>query len=342
MTQPHTCVNGSAPAETVTRRTLKRLGAIIPIMVVSVLTVSGCGETKSEEPTTAAPAASAFPAPANRTIEQLADTASPSDFLVAPASKVFNVGPTRYSFAVLDQDGRQVNDQEVAIYATRGPKDKVIGPFPASVESLATDPAFAAQTTSQDPGAAQAVYVSELDLPSAGQWYLLAYINAEGGPQGVQLQTINATREDEVAAVGEPAPRVSTPVPADVGGDISKIDTRIPADSMHLTDFQDALGKKPVILVFSTPQLCESRVCGPVVDVQAQVAEETGESVEFIHSEIYNENDPNKGVRPPVKAFGLPSEPWLFAIDKDGIVRDRIEGPFGIGEVRRAVEKATG
>jgi hypothetical protein len=183
--------------------------------------------------------------------------------------------------------------------------------------------------------------VTQLDLPSAGDWYLLAYINTVSGPQGAQLPTIKASNDSAVAAVGEPAPRVSTPVPADVGGDISKIDTRIPADNMHRSDLQDVLGKKPVILVFSTPQLCESRVCGPVVDVQAQVAEETDDSVEFIHSEIYNENDADKGVRPPVKAFGLPSEPWLFAIDEQGIVRERIEGPFGIEEVRRAVEKAT-
>ncbi|MCO5315146.1 MAG: thioredoxin family protein [Solirubrobacterales bacterium] len=309
--------------------------------MVSAGLLSGCGESAPEEGTTPAPSASDFPAPGNRTIEELADTASSSDYLVAPAGKVFEPGRTRYSFAVLDKQGSQVNDQQVAIYATRGPKDKVIGPFPASIESLATDPSFSAQTTSQDPGAAKAVYVTELDLPSAGSWYLLAYINAESGPQGAQLPTIKALKDNNVAAVGEPAPRVSTPIPADVGGDISKIDTRIPADSMHRSDLQDVLGKKPVILVFSTPQLCESRVCGPVVDVQAQVAEEMGDRAEFIHSEIYNDNDANKGVRPPVKAFGLPSEPWLFAIDENGIVRDRIEGPFGIEEVRRAVEKAT-
>jgi hypothetical protein len=319
----------------------RRVGLAVLVSVLSAGLLFGCGESAPESGTTPAPSTSDFPTPGKRTIEQLAGTASSSEFLVAPAGKVFETGRTRYSFAVLDEQGNQVNDQRVAIYATRGPNDKVIGPFPASVESLATDPSFSAQTTSQDPGAAEAVYVSQLDLPASGNWYLLAYIDAVSGPQGAQLPTIRASDNNAVPAVGEPAPRVSTPIPADVGGDISKIDTRIPADSMHLSDLQDVLGEKPVILVFSTPQLCESRVCGPVVDVQAQVAEETGDRVEFIHSEIYNQNDVGKGVRPAVKAFGLPSEPWLFAIDRNGIVRDRIEGPFGIEEVRRAVEKAT-
>ena len=75
-----------------------------------------------------------------------------------------------------------------------------------------------------------------------------------------------------------------------------------------------------------------------MVDVRAQVAEETGDDVEFIHSEIYNDNDPNKGVNRQVQAFRLPTEPWLFAIDEDGIVRKRIEGAFGLGELREAVQ----
>jgi hypothetical protein len=324
-----------------TVRRNKDLHLVALACLVTAGIIAGCGGSAPEQGTTPAPSASDFPTPGTRTIEQLADTASPSEYQVVPAGKVFEPGRTRYSFGVIDGGGSQVVDQQVAIYATRGPKDKVLGPFPASVESLATDPSFSAQTTSQDPGAAKAIYVSELDLPSAGNWYLLAYLNSESGPQGAQLPTIQASDDNAVVDVGEPAPRVSTPTPADVGGDISKIDTRIPADNMHRSDLRDVLGKKPVILVFSTPQLCESRVCGPVVDVQAQVAEEMGDRAEFIHSEIYNENEIGNGVRPPVKAFRLPSEPWLFAIDENGIVRDRIEGPFGIEEVRRAVENAT-
>ena len=42
--------------------------------------------------------------------------------------------------------------------------------------------------------------------------------------------------------------------------------------------------------------------------------------------EIYNDNDPSKGVRPQVRAFHLPSEPWLFAIDRDGRRQGRDRG----------------
>ena len=68
--------------------------------------------------------------------------------------------------------------------------------------------------------------------------------------------------------------------------------------------------------MFATPKFCQSRVCGPVVDVAEQVKQLYGDKAAFIHMEIYNDNNPSKGVRPQVRAFHLPSEPWLFAIDR--------------------------
>jgi hypothetical protein len=147
---------------------------------------------------------------------------------------------------------------------------------------------------------------------------------------------------DAVPRVGERPPRIHTPTPADVGGDRSQLTTRIPPETMNDADFYDVLGKKPIVLLFATPQFCQSRVCGPVVDVAEQVQERQGEDAEFIHMEIFNDNDPSKGVRPQVRAFNLPSEPWLFVIDRDGVIRTEIEGAFGVAELEAAVEGVTG
>jgi hypothetical protein len=86
-------------------------------------------------------------------------------------------------------------------------------------------------------------------------------------------------------------------------------------------DFAEVAGKEPVVLVFATPQLCQSRVCGPVVDIAEQVKSDHEGEAEFIHMEIYRDNTIEKGFRPQVKAFGLPAEPWLFAIDRRGKAR---------------------
>jgi hypothetical protein len=140
---------------------------------------------------------------------------------------------------------------------------------------------------------------------------------------------------------GDKAPVISTPT-IDSVGDVSTIDTRIPPSSMHDEDFANVVGRKPVVLLFATPQLCQSRVCGPVVDVAEQTKAEYGDRVAFIQMEIYRDNDLAKGLRPQVAAFRLPTEPWLFVIDRDGVVSTVIEGPFSVAELERAVAKVAG
>ena len=100
------------------------------------------------------------------------------------------------------------------------------------------------------------------------------------------------------------------------------------------------VGKKPVALLFATPQLCQSRVCGPVTDVALQLQASYGDQVEFIHQEVYVDNDPNKGLRKPLQEFRLPTEPWLFVVGDDGRITARLEGSFGLKAFERALQTA--
>ena len=64
-----------------------------------------------------------------------------------------------------------------------------------------------------------------------------------------------------------------------------------------------------------------------------------GDDVAFIHQEIYNDNEVNKGLRPQVAAWRLQTEPWTFVIDRNGRSSQRFEGAFSAGELQRAVAK---
>ena len=154
------------------------------------------------------------------------------------------------------------------------------------------------------------------------------------------LPQIVVAPKDTVPAVGDEAPVIHTPTEADAAGDIESIDTRVPPSTMHEVDFADVVGKKPVVLVFATPRLCQSRVCGPVVDVAEQLKADYGDEVEFIHMEIYKNNEIQDGFRPQVAAWRLPSEPWAFAIDKQGKIAARLEGAYSARELQAAIEKA--
>jgi hypothetical protein len=314
--------------------------------------------------------------------EVLDAAAGPAQLVIAPAAQVFETGRNRYPFGVFELDRTPINDAEVALYFAKVPPSEqttltpgsaqegqgggitgsgagqesappptaaaealdqpAVGPFPARVESLETQAGFRALTTANDPDSAKTVYVTEVDFPSKGEWRIAALVKEGDELGGTLLPSAVVGLFDTVPRVGERPPRIHTPTPADVGGDRSQLTTRIPPETMNDADFFDVLGQEPIVLLFATPQFCQSRVCGPVVDVAEQVQERYGDEAEFIHMEIFNDNDPAKGVRPQVRAFNLPSEPWLFVIDREGIIRTEIEGAFGLEELERAVAGVTG
>ena len=65
-----------------------------------------------------------------------------------------------------------------------------------------------------------------------------------------------------------------------------------------------------------------------------------GDQLEFIHQEVYEDNDPKKGLREPLKRFNLPTEPWLFVVGKDGRITARLEGSFGLNAFEQALKTA--
>jgi hypothetical protein len=108
--------------------------------------------------------------------------------------------------------------------------------------------------------------------------------------------------------------------------------------AMSVMQSVTVVGKKPVALLFSTPQLCESRVCGPVTDVALQLRAKYGDKMEFIHQEVFQNNKREEGLRAPLQAFNLQSEPWLFVIDKNGKVTARLEVSFGVDAFEDAIQ----
>jgi hypothetical protein len=230
----------------------------------------------------------------------------------------------------------------MAIYAAR-PNKPAVGPFPASVESLDVGAAFRSRSTSTDPDAAKSVYAANVDLEGKGEWRLLALVKQpDGGFAYTPLPSAVVGRFPRVPGPGDPAPVVETLTAADVGGDLTKIDTRQPPSTMHDDNFADVVGKEPVVLLFATPALCSSRVCGPVVDIAEQVKSERGDEAAFIMQEIYKDNSVDEGLREQVKAYDLPSEPWLFVVDSDGKISTAIEGAFSEGELNAALDRVTG
>jgi hypothetical protein len=298
-----------------------------------------------------APPKSAFPATGGRTLKALVEAVAEviPEAKVTPSAEAFYPGSNRYPFLVTEKEtggrvGKELADAEVAIYLAKKVRGKVfnqpaVGPFPARIESLATKPAFQGKTTTEDPDVASVVYSVDLTFPSEGEYKPIAVIKGKDGISRIALPMLHVGEFVKIPQPGEKAPSINTPTAESVGGDLAKLSTRVPPDTQNKVNYAEVLGKEPILLLFATPKFCQSRVCGPVVDVAQQVQHEFEGKANFIHMEIYNDNDPSMGVRPQVRRFHLPTEPWLFAINREGVVSATIEGAFGTKLMEQTVKK---
>lgn len=286
------------------------------------------------------PAAQSFPEPASRTLDELRRGLGPGP-LMATSVSVLEPGRNRFAFALFDRTRRQIADTPAAVYVAPA-GGLVQGPYPARYRSLEVEEAHRSNTVEHDDDAAHAIYVADVPFDREGDYEVLGVTQLDKRVVGGTPVPVRVGRASgKPPAVGDRVPRVNTPTRSDVR-DLSEIDTREPPDSMHEDDLADVLGERPVMLLFATPRLCRSRVCGPVVDVLEDVKADRPNDAAYIHMEVWNRNSRDAGQRSQVRAFGLPSEPWLFAIDARGRVAARIEGAFSADEAKEALRKATG
>lgn len=282
-----------------------------------------------------------FPAADGKSLEELASTMAAGPSLGMATSIFTTGGPSRMAFGVIGADGKPVYGP-TAIYVAPTPSEPAIGPFVAPADILLTDARYRSKqaATEQDPFAA--IYAAEVDFPKRGDYAVLSATKLPdgkftGATGQVQVSTKSA---DPIPKVGDEAPKVATDTLDSTKGNVEILDTRVPPSDMHEQSFADVVGKEPVALLFATPQLCASRVCGPVADIALQMQAKYGKQMKFIHQEVYVDNDVSKGLREPLRQFNLPSEPWLFVVDKSGKITSRLEGSIGVQQFEDAIKTA--
>src|SRR3954447_668051 len=326
-------------------RLLVLLLALAATLVLAACGDSGGGTGADSTPAQPQPVAKAedFPTSSGRPLPDIINNL-PAGPVLAPSVSILEKGTNRVGFALFDNAGKQLSGAGVSLYIGATDGSSARGPFLARAESLKVSPQFESKQTATDPDSARGVYVADVPFKRNGKYAMLAIAQLDGrlvatSPIAVQV----GGKKVVPPGVGQKAPVIHTLTPSDVAGDVSKIDTRIPAaPSLLKDDFADVVGKKPVVITFATPQLCQSRVCGPVVDIVDSVQAKVGDKVAFIHQEVYKDNEINKGLRPQLQTYKLETEPWTYVIDKNGVISTRFEGAFSPAELERAVAKVDG
>jgi hypothetical protein len=188
----------------------------------------------------------------------------------------------------------------------------------------------------------QGIYVAPVTLERPGPWGLEILAQQGDGPVEAIRLSVNALAISRTPMPGTPAPRSRNLIASDVG-DLRRIDSSEPPDPrLHHTRIADAIKQgKPQVIVFATPKYCTSRVCGPVVDVVRMLIPTYGDRVVFIHQEIW-QTGPSQTFAPTVEEWHLQSEPWIFVVDGQGMIRAKFEGLTTRRELEAALRQMLG
>src|SRR6185503_5848099 len=193
------------------------------------------------------------------------------------------------------------------------------------------------------------IYVVNVAFPEAGTYGMEVTTAAGGGAAETYRLTFDVRPSSAVVKVGQAAPRSKTPTLADVGGDATKISTdQHPDPALYSTSVDQAIADhKPFVLVFATPKFCTSAQCGPTLErLKPFVAKYP--TVTFINAEPYKLQLVDGVLEPVLDATNYPiaaqttdesgivTEPNVFVVDRNGIVRANFELIFSDAELTAA------
>jgi hypothetical protein len=293
-----------------------RFAAVLGLAACSI--AAGCGGSSSAKEEPNAP-----------TLEALW-RAPGEDVAVVPGSADFGPGAVRFTFLVIDGQGRVVTRPTAKIWLARTLKSKPFAQTTARSESIGV--------AESEPGEAQDVFVAQLQLEQPGTYWLLA--EPVGGRK---IQAVgNVVVKDATAAPDVGAAAVASKTPTLANATLDQLTTSTTPDrELYRSSIADALAAKaPFVVAFATPKYCTSRTCGPTVDVVSDVRRKHADAgIRFIHVEIYEDNDPTKGENRWVREWKLPSEPWVFLVGGDGKIAARFEGTVSVRELDAAVRR---
>ncbi len=268
-----------------------------------------------------------------RTLEALW-RAPGQDVAIVPGTADFGVGTNRVSFLIVNKQSQLVERPTARVWIARGLKQKPYAETTAKLEPIGVPGGAKAD--------AQSIYVTSLRTPTPGTYWILA--EPVGGKPIQALGNLVVRKKAAAPSEGERAipSRNPTLQPGASAKSVKAATTAEPPDFILLrTTVAAAMAaKRPFVVTFSTPLYCQTRTCGPVVQVVESVARASqGKGVDFIHIEVYKDNDPSKGTNRWVNEWNLQSEPFTFVVDRNGVIRTRLEGAFSTAELEAAVRK---
>jgi len=258
------------------------------------------------------------------------------------------VGENRFVVGLLDQDTEAITDAKVAFRFFKLDGDQQTPKGEAEATALTVDKSY---THTHPDGKVEkhsagetGVYVAHPTFDEAGSWGVEVTATIDGKTFDPVGAAFTVLQEGKSVAVGAQAPRSDTLTLKDVT-DVAEIDTSDPPiPQMHTLSIAEAVTSgNPSVIIFATPAFCLSRICGPTKEIVDELFRQYKDEVGFVHVEPYDLEKARNGEGLfPIKAtaeWGLQSEPWVFLVDRDGIVTAKFEGVVSLDELQTALDQ---
>jgi hypothetical protein len=310
------------------RRTLLR-GAVAATAVGGALYALGCGSSSS-------PAKTAVPE----------DTAATAEFTPSLLTAEFVAGQdNRFAVGLVNKQHKLVKDADVHLRFFKIGADGSSGTLrgegdAAFVElNLAGTHAPDASPTADAPDDTVAFYIANTPFDVAGDWGVEIAVTPKDGSAPAKIQAPFKVLDQPVTpAIGSHPPASRNEVAA-TPADAARLCSRVPACPLHDKVIGDLLGKgRPLVVQFSTPAFCQTRFCGPVLEVLLGQVPAYQDRVDFVHIEVWQDFQLRQA-RAAVNEWKLPGEPYTFFMASDGSVVAKLEAIFSNEELAAALAR---
>ena len=300
-----------------------RLGGLGLLAILSVAALAACGDGPDSGATA---------------------TAGKTDRTVVLASSDFAVGKQRLTFVVLN-GSVPLTDAPTYVRFFRKADTRsaqLVGGAAIPWVPIGAEEAAHGGPAHEETGLTGIYYVN-IEFDEAGVWGLGVTVGDKLDIETEIRVQFTVKQKSEAPAIGEKAIAVTNATERDKP--LRQIHTGSDADPrFHSLTVADAITSgKPSVIVFATPSFCRTRTCGPSLQVAIRAEEKYGDRTNFIHIEPYELDDSGNLVNDdkgnsfkPAKegtAWRLPTEPWVFVVDKAGRVTARFDGPYAFEEL---------
>lgn len=190
------------------------------------------------------------------------------------------------------------------------------------------------------------IFTTQVSYDRVGLWDFTVTMAYPDGTTGNATATTLVKEISSTPAIGSPAPATASKT-GSTPEELALITSDLtPIPEMYAVSFDDALKTgKPIVVTFSTPAWCTTQTCGPQVDTVDEVRRNHIDEASFIHVELFDNpaamresGDPLLGIESPaVEPWGLPSEPWTFIVDGDGLIAAKFEAYTTATELEEAL-----